>query len=323
MHVIFHALCARQPDNGLNDGKRVARPMVDFPRQQHLALVGFFAIGNIDGDAVDTDDLAGIVEAGSGRSDTPSNFATRPHYAEFGLLGAGALRHASGNPNERDPVFRMDQRPDVLDRDFETTLVYPEYAVLALVPTPLFADQVPIPRAHLTGGKREAATLLRLFELHVRSFKLGRALCHVAFKLQVHSLKFAGLAEQLGEYPHFRAQDFGNDRHRDIVDRAHLVTAQPIDIGQVNGGYENDRRFAKARMLADHRGQLETVEFRHTDVDQNHGDVILEQKLQRLARRRSLDQVHPKLTENDVVSQKFVRLIVDKKDVDFFGHVGA
>src|SRR5262249_11282788 len=139
MHVIFHVLCARQPDNGLNDGKRVARPMVNLPRQQHLALVGFFAIGNIDGDAVDTDDLADIIEACSGRSDAPTNFATPPHHAEFGLLGAGALRHASGNPNEKNPVLRMDQRPDVLDRDFETNWIYPEYAVLALVPTPLFA----------------------------------------------------------------------------------------------------------------------------------------------------------------------------------------
>ena len=32
-------------------------------------------------------------------------------------------------------------------------------------------------------------------------------------------------------------------------------------------------------MLADHRSELETVEFRHANVDKNDGDVVLEQEL--------------------------------------------
>ena len=36
----------------------------------------------------------------------------------------------------------------------------------------------------------------------------------------------------------------------------------------------------EARMLADHRRQLEAVELRHADVDENDGDVVLEQELQ-------------------------------------------
>ena len=124
-----------------------------------------------------------------------------------------------------------------------------------------------------------------MFELRVRSFQLGRAFRHVPFELKVHPLEFAGLAEQLGEHTHLGAQDLGDDRHRHIVDRSHLIAAQPIDIGQVNGGYKNDRRFAEAWMLADHRSELETVEFRHADVDKNDGDVVLEQELQCFARR--------------------------------------
>ena len=38
-------------------------------------------------------------------------------------------------------------------------------------------------------------------------------------------------------------------------------------------------------MLADHRGELEAVELRHADVDQDDGDLVLEQVLQRLACR--------------------------------------
>ena len=48
---------------------------------------------------------------------------------------------------------------------------------------------------------------------------------------------------------------------------------------------EDDRGLLEARMLADHRGELEAVELRHADVDQDDGDVVLEQMLQRLAGR--------------------------------------
>ena len=140
LHVIFHAFCARKPDNGLNDGQRIARSMIDLTRKQDLTLVGFLAIGDIDGDAVDTHDLACIVDAGSRRSDAPAHIAIGPHHTELNLLRAGALRHTAGVLNERNPVFRMDQRPDVLDRDLKTNRIDAEYAVLALVPAPLFAD---------------------------------------------------------------------------------------------------------------------------------------------------------------------------------------
>ena len=36
----------------------------------------------------------------------------------------------------------------------------------------------------------------------------------------------------------------------------------------------------EARMLADHGGELEAVELRHADVDENDRDVVLEQELQ-------------------------------------------
>ena len=38
-------------------------------------------------------------------------------------------------------------------------------------------------------------------------------------------------------------------------------------------------------MLADHRRELEAVELRHADVDQDDGDLVLQQMLERLAGR--------------------------------------
>ena len=59
----------------------------------------------------------------------------------------------------------------------------------------------------------------------------------------------------------------------------------------------------EARMLADHRGELEAVELRHADVDQHDGDVRLEQLAQRLARRDGLDQVLAELAQDHLVAR--------------------
>ena len=99
------------------------------------------------------------------------------------------------------------------------------------------------------------------------------------------------LRNSFGEDLDLRPQHFRHDRDRNIIDRAHLVAAQTVDIGEMDGGNEDDRGVPEARMLADHRGQLETVELRHADVDQDDGDFGLEQMLQRLAAGRRLDQV--------------------------------
>ena len=69
-------------------------------------------------------------------------------------------------------------------------------------------------------------------------------------------------------------------------------------------------------MLADHGGQLKTIQFRHADIDQDNGDVIFEQELQRLTSGGSLDQILAKLSKNHLVSQELVRLIVDQENVD-------
>ena len=70
-------------------------------------------------------------------------------------------------------------------------------------------------------------------------------------------------------------------------------------------------------MLADHGRELEAVEFRHADIDQNDRDVVLEQELQGLARRRGLDQVLVRVVQNHLVGEQLVGLIVDQQNVDF------
>ena len=44
-------------------------------------------------------------------------------------------------------------------------------------------------------------------------------------------------------------------------------------------------------MLADHGGELESVQFRHADVDQNDRNFVFEQVFERLAPRRCDDEI--------------------------------
>ena len=69
-------------------------------------------------------------------------------------------------------------------------------------------------------------------------------------------------------------------------------------------------------MLADHRRELKAVELRHADVDQDDRDLVLEQNLQRLARRRRLDQILAESAQNHFVGEQLRGLIVDQEDID-------
>ncbi len=77
----------------------------------------------------------------------------------------------------------------------------------------------------------------------------------------------------------------------------------------------------KRGWLADHRRQLEAVELGHDDVDEDDGDVLLEQVLERLPPGTRHDQRLAELAQDRLVAQQLRRLIVDQQDVD--GFVGA
>ena len=71
-------------------------------------------------------------------------------------------------------------------------------------------------------------------------------------------------------------------------------------------------------MLADHGGELKTVQFRHADVDQDDRDFIFQQDLERFAARRGDNEVFAELLENDLIGKQLGWLIVDQKDVHLF-----
>ena len=126
-------------------------------------------------------------------------------------------------------------------------------------------------------------------------FKLRGARANAILKLGIESLQLPGLAIELGEHPDLCAQYLRHDRHRHIVHRAHLVAAKAVDIADLNGRDEDHRRLLETGMLADHGGELEAVQFRHADVDQNDRNFVLEQIFERFASRGRDDEIFAEL----------------------------
>src|SRR5262249_29602664 len=148
-------------------------------------------------------------------------------------------------------------------------------------------------------------------------FKLLCALCYALFEFQVQTLKLALLTMEFSKNPDFRPKHVGNDRHRKIIYSAMLVSLEPVDIGEMNGGNKNDRRLLKTRMLPDDLGKFEAVDLRHADIHQDGRYVSLQQLLKRVLGRVCLDQVFAEFSEDGLIAEQFARLVVDHQNVYF------
>ena len=146
----------------------------------------------------------------------------------------------------------------------------------------------------MSGSECQAAQALALAELQRGRREFSRALRHARLEFSVELFELSLFPVQLDKHFDLRAQNFRNDRHRHVIDCAHLVTAQTINVGQQDGGNENERCLLEAGMIADHRGQLEAVDVRHIDVDENDSDVILQEQLERF---RSIARAQQVLTD--------------------------
>ena len=76
-----------------------------------------------------------------------------------------------------------------------------------------------------------------------------------------------------------------------------------------------------ALALADERGGLEAVHAGHVDVEQDDGELVVEQCAQRLAAGVGADDVLAQLLEDRFERQQLLGLVVDEQDVDLcVGH---
>ena len=134
----------------------------------------------------------------------------------------------------------------------------------------------------------------------------------------VEPRELAALKVELHEHRHLAAQNLRDNGHRHVIDGAHLVAAQPVEIREVHARDEDDRRLRRTRMAADHRGGLEAVHPRHAHVEQDRRDLHLEQLHERLVARLGAHEVVSEAAEDRLVSEEARGRVVDEQDVGPF-----
>lgn len=70
-----------------------------------------------------------------------------------------------------------------------------------------------------------------------------------------------------------------------------------------------------ALALPDELGRLEAVEPRHLHVQEDHGEVLVEQPLERLLARGGRDQVMAERAENRLEHEEVLLTVVDEQHV--------
>src|SRR5215468_3313523 len=165
------------------------------------------------------------------------------------------------------PILGIEKGPTPLGRHLEVAGIDAKDAAMAFVPYALAAREIPVPRAHLPNGERQASALLA-FEQHASiRLQLRGSLCNARFELFVELLKLPGFAVELSEDLDLGAKHLRDHRDRHVVHGAHGVAPQSIYVGEVDRRDEDDRGFPAAWMLADHGGKLEAVQIWHADID--------------------------------------------------------
>jgi hypothetical protein len=79
-------------------------------------------------------------------------------------------------------------------------------------------------------------------------------------------------------------------------------------------GQEDDRRARAALAPADVLRRLEAVHARHLNVEQHDGEVLVQQRAQRLLARARRDQAHVERLEHGGQREQVLRPVVDEQD---------
>jgi hypothetical protein len=100
-------------------------------------------------------------------------------------------------------------------------------------------------------------------------------------ELAVESLELGAALVELHQQRDLAAQDLRHQRHRDVIDGADLVALELVDLADLESGHEDDRRVLETRMLPDQARGFEAVHVRHHHVEQDHGEGLLQQPVER------------------------------------------
>src|SRR6202035_2542065 len=117
----------------------------------------------------------------------------------------------------------------------------------------------PIPRTHVAGRKRHIASLLARNQPRVRSRQFCGALADTMLQFGIELLQFLGFTIELDENLDLGPEHFRHYGHRHVIDRAHLIASEMIDLGELDGRNKNYGDLLETWMLANHGGEFKAV----------------------------------------------------------------
>ena len=205
---------------------------------------------------------------------------------QLGRRRHGRARQRGGQQRvEREAIVELDQRADghavdgATGRELLQHRVGAQHAALGVDQRGARGQRAPREQQHLVGARAGAA-----------------------------------LALEVAEDADLRAQHVRLEGLEDVVDGARLVAAGHLGDVRAHRGQEDDRRRAAALAPADELRGLEAVHARHLDVEQDDGEVLLQQRLERLLARPCGPQADLQRLEHRRQREQVLRAVVDEQD---------
>jgi hypothetical protein len=122
---------------------------------------------------------------------------------------------------------------------------------------------------------------------------------------------------QIDEHRDLRFEDVAVDRLGQVVDRAAVIAAQHVALVQHVRREEQDRHVARPPPLLDDLGELQAAHPRHLDVEDDRGELLIEQGEQRLVGRVRGHEPAPALRQERLERFEVARLVVDDQHARF------
>ena len=129
-------------------------------------------------------------------------------------------------------------------------------------------------------------------------------------------LQLSGLPVQLDEDCDLRAKHFRIERLEEVVDGTRGVAAEHVPLLLRDRGQEDDRNRLRPFALLDQLRRVEPVESRHLDVEQDAGEVVVEQRPERLLAGVRADEVLTERLQDRAQGDEVLLVVVDEQQVD-------
>ncbi len=121
---------------------------------------------------------------------------------------------------------------------------------------------------------------------------------------------------KFGKNPDLRSENNGIYGLIEIIYCAGAVALDNVLIFVVISGQKDDRYVGSLPSSPDHLGQLKPRHSRHADVEDEEGEFIVEQRMQRFFRGCRPNQPVIRIVQDSLQDGQIFRLIVNDQDVD-------